>query len=156
MSKLAPDVEQMVQRAGTTHLPGATNRQRERRYVFGGATPSGAERFVPRHNRKAVKRKFSTFSIIVVLFGIAVLSVLYINHIIVVNHLAVEVNELRVRYDRLMNAQALLQADINRKSSWERIGRIATEELGLKYPKEQPVRLTLDEEKSSRLKANQR
>jgi len=76
---------------------------------------------------------------------VAVAIVLYISNIIAVNRLAVEVNDLQQKYDAILNENEILRAEINRRSSLERIGRIATEQLGLQHPKEQPQWLEVDQ-----------
>ncbi|MEK9138283.1 MAG: septum formation initiator family protein, partial [Bacteroidota bacterium] len=72
--------------------------------------------------------------------------VVYISNIIAVNRLASEVSHLQAQYDKILNANAVLKAEINRKSSWDRIGKVATEQVGLRYPKEQPTMFEIDEE----------
>lgn len=118
--------------------------EREHRYIFNGDTPSSAAGFALRPNRKATRRSISTFNIILVLFGCGIVIVLYISNIIAVNHLALEVDQLQAKYHKIRNANTVLEAEINRKSGWERIGRMAAE-LGLKHPTEQPTRFDVDE-----------
>jgi cell division protein FtsL len=79
------------------------------------------------------------------LFLAAVAIVLYISNIIAVNRLAVEVNNLQQKYAAVMNDNEILRAEINRRSSLERIGRIANEQLGLRHPKQQAQALNVDE-----------
>jgi cell division protein FtsL len=95
---------------------------------------SSFETPVLRSNRKATHRRVSTFNIILVLFAIAVTIVLYISNIIAVNHLAADIGHLENQYAQIVNAQAVLQADISKKSGMERIGRIAAEKLGMHFP----------------------
>jgi hypothetical protein len=45
-----------------------------------------------------------------------------------------------------MNVQSILLADVNQKSSWERIEGIATNRLGLQFPQNQGRWLIPDEE----------
>lgn len=118
--------------------------EREHRYIFNGNTTSSAAGFAIRPNRKATRRSISTFNIILGLFGCGIIIVLYISNIIAVNHLALEVEQLRDKYEKVRNANAVLEAEINRKSGWERIGRMATE-LGLRHPTEQPTWFEVDE-----------
>ncbi len=96
--------------------------------------------------RRFRKRKISTFNVIIWLFGLAVAVVLYISNIIAVSHLSAEINVLEKRYQNLVNRNELLRAQLSRKSALERIGKIATEQLGLHHPEEQPVWLKVDEE----------
>lgn len=118
----------------------------ERRYIFNGAPRSGAASAPPpaRPNKRVSHRRFSTFNTILVLFGVAVVIVLYVNNILTIDQLASDVGKLQARYAAIQNVNATLRADINRKSSWERIGRTATERLGLVFPKEQPLGFTVD------------
>jgi cell division protein FtsL len=90
------------------------------------------------------KRRSSTFNVIAILFLAAVAIVLYINNIIAVNRLVVEVGELEQKYATVVNSNEILRAEINRRSSLERIGRIASEQLGLQHPKQQPQVLDVD------------
>jgi cell division protein FtsL len=78
------------------------------------------------------------------LFLAAVAIVLYISNIITVNRLVVEVGELEQKHAAVVNSNEILRAEINRRSSLERIGRIATEQLGLQHPKQQPHVLEVD------------
>jgi len=104
--------------------------------------------------RSRVKdRKVSTFNVILVLFGLAAAVVLYISNVIAVTQLAAEVNALEKRYQTVLNSNELLRAELNRKSSLERIGKIAGEELGLRYPQEQPAWIRVDEGRIEQLES---
>jgi cell division protein FtsL len=92
------------------------------------------------------KRRSSTFNTMAALFLAAVAIVLYISNIIAVNRLAVEVNDLQQKYAAVMNGNEILRAEVNRRSSLERIGKIAVEQLGLQHPKQQPQELDVDEQ----------
>lgn len=124
--------------------------QRERRYIYGGESP--AQRPYPlRANRRGTRRKFSTFNLIVLLLATGFAIVLYVNNVIVINRLSLEVSQLQQRYESILNVNATLQADVNKKSEWERIGSIASQQLGLRYPAEQPGWIRIDEEKRQKL-----
>jgi cell division protein FtsB len=138
--KLPADVDELVQRAESEPPT------REHRYVYGDTPGAARPAYAIRPNKKAVGRKVSTFYLIVVLFSIGVAIVAYINNIIVVNRLAAEINQLQIKYDKISNTNAILSAEINRKSGWERIGRIAADQVGLRYAKEQPVSFDVDED----------
>lgn len=97
------------------------------------------------HSPKFPKRRSSAFNTMAALFVAAVGIILYISNIIAVNRLAVEVGELQQKYEALVNGNEILRAEVNRRSSLERIGKIATEKLGLQYSKEQPRTLEVDE-----------
>ncbi len=117
---------------------------KEKRYVYNGETVNRKVEFPQKGNRPMKSRKRSPFNIILSLFLISILIVLYIWNKICVNRLAVEVNDLRNRHAKILNANEFLNAEINKKSSLERIEKIATEQLGLVAPKEQPVWFEVD------------
>ena len=100
---------------------------------------------VLRVNKRVTRRKVSTFSVIVLLFAAASAIVLYIGHIIALNHLAVEADRLRTEYDELLQTRGKLQAEIDRKSARERIVRIATTRLNLRLPTGQARWITVED-----------
>jgi cell division protein FtsL len=118
----------------------------DRRYIYSGdpqdKIPGYAIR--PRNTTAAGTRKRATFNIVAALFLIAIVSVAYVSNILAVNQLTVEVNRLEQQYEKIENANKVLKAEINRKSAWERIGNVATQQLGLQYPKERPEQLEID------------
>lgn len=115
--------------------------QKERRHVFNDYTPQTPTRT----NRPFRKRKVSTFTIILLLFLLAVISVLYISNIIAVNHLVGEIEEMKTSYTNIENMNEILRSEINRKTSMERITKIATEEMGMIFPKQPPIWFEIDE-----------
>ena len=122
----------------------------ERRYVYNGdSLPSSiagqANNFAPRGNRPVKRRKQSPFNIIVTLAAVSILIVFYVWNKITVNRLAVDANDLQTQYRKIESVNDVLRAEINKKSSLERIGKIATQ-IGLTYPKEQPVWFEVDPE----------
>jgi len=117
---------------------------KEKRYVYNGETMNRKVEFPQKGNRPMKSRKRSPFNIIISLFLISILIVFYIWNKICVNRLVVEVNDLRNRHAKILNANEILNAEINKKSSLERIGKIATEQLGLTAPKEQPIWFEVD------------
>ncbi|MGB2868622.1 MAG: septum formation initiator family protein [Bacteroidota bacterium] len=98
-------------------------------------------------NRRASSRKVSPLNILTVLVGVAVVIVLYISNIIAIGQLLNQINQLQNRYDRILNEQEMLKAQISRMSSLERIRKIAEDELGLRNPAESPVWMELDPER---------
>lgn len=137
---LATDVDDLLQRAHGD-MP-----EQEHRYVYGNSTThAGGSGYIIRPNKKVVGRKVSTFYIIVLLFGLGIAIVAYINNIIVVNRLSAEIDQLQMQYNKISNRNAALRAEINRKSGWERIGIIAAERVGLRYPRTQATPLDIDE-----------
>lgn len=142
--KLDADVDELV------HHAGIDGRESEHRYVYGDSPVAATPGYAVRPNRKAVGRRVSTFYLIVLLFASGFAIVGYINNIIVVNKLSAEINRLQMQYDKITNTNAVLKADINRKSGWERIVRIAGEQIGLKNATEQPALLDINEELAER------
>ena len=143
---MAGDVEDLLHRAridspGHQEIPG-----KENRYIYNGSPTSGSAGYAIRPNKKAARRKISTFNIILVLLGCALAIVLYISNIIAVNQLAAEVNQLQAMYDKIENVHAVLSSEISRKSGRDRIGKLAIEQLGLKYPIEQATRFDIDQD----------
>ncbi|HXF99680.1 MAG TPA: hypothetical protein VNL69_02795 [Bacteroidota bacterium] len=121
----------------------------ERRYIYNGdpqeKIPGYAVR--PQNRRLRATRKRSTFNILVALFLLATAAVAYISNLLAVQQLTVEVHTLQQRYEAILNTNAMLAAEISRKSALERISVIATQQLGLVYPKERPERLDVDASK---------
>jgi cell division protein FtsL len=111
--------------------------QREQRYIFNGDRKAEVAGYALRQNRRTVRRKLSTFNVIVGLFIFGTLIVLYIHNIITINQLVVDVNTLQGRYQRQVESNAALLAEVNRKASLERIGKLASESLGMQYAQEQ-------------------
>jgi len=116
----------------------------EKRYVYNGEIPAKKIETSPKGNRPVRSMKRSPFNIIGSLFLISVLIVFYIWNKICVNRLAVEVNDFRNQHAKILNGNEFLNAEINKKSSLERIVKISTEQLGLIAPKEQPVWFEVD------------
>jgi cell division protein FtsL len=123
--------------------PVISQQQKERRYVYNGEPSAASVEGVPRGNRPIKKRKRSPFYIIATMLAISLLIVSYVWNKLTVNRLAVEVNEVQMQYQRILYANEVLRAEVNKKSSLDRIGKIATDQLGMIYPKEQPVWFTL-------------
>lgn len=118
---------------------------RDKRYIYNGERATAQSNTVLRPNKPATRRRYSTFNIILALFSVGIAIVLYVNNIITINRLSFETNQLRTRYDTIMNANAALRADVSRKAAWERIGKAATDQLGLKFATEQAVLFDVDE-----------
>ncbi len=123
---------------------------REQRYIFNGEPSAAVSGYAVRQNRRTIHRRMSTFNILLALFVLGAAIVFYIDNIIVVNRLVVDVNALQVKYQRQIETNATLQAEVNRKASLERIGKIASESLDMIYPQEQPEWLTVDSDLQER------
>ncbi len=127
-------------------------RERERRYIFNGDSRQAVAGYSMPPNKRGIRRKVSTFNMILVLFGFGIAIVLYINNIIVVNQLAADIDRLQKTYAAMQSSNAALQAEVNKKSSMDRIGTIATQQLGLQPAREQPRWFDIDEQKLEELK----
>jgi cell division protein FtsL len=149
--KRSGDIDLMVERAeedaGLRKKRPPPGREKERRYVFNGDPQRTTAGYAIRTNRRAVKRRRSTFSIILTLFAAGTAVVLYINNIMAVNRLAHEIDRLRTQYSAVTQANQVLQADIDKKSALERVSAIATEQLGLRNPSTPPQMFDVDEER---------
>jgi cell division protein FtsL len=126
---------------------------RDKRYIYNGDPQARTPGYAVRPNRKAVRRKISTFNLILWLFGVGIAIVLYVDNNITINRLAFEVNQLQTKYDAIANNNATLRAEVTRKAAWERIGKSAKEQLGLMFPTEQPTLFNEDQDKIESLKA---
>ena len=98
-------------------------------------------------NRKSTRRTFSTFNLMLMLLGSAVIIVLYISNVIKVSQLLAEIDKLEAQHRRMTMEQELLHAQVNRMSSLERVRKLSEEQLGLRNPTEPPVWIKVDEEK---------
>jgi cell division protein FtsL len=110
------------------------------------AAPVGT---VQPRNKKQKKRRISPFSIVLLLLGAAVSSVLYIGNILAVGHLMVQINQLQTKHQQILNQQEMLKAQINRLSGLERIQQLAHDQLGLQNPRQLPVWIEIDPERIS-------
>jgi hypothetical protein len=138
------DIEILLDRArgDAPRPPVAPRVQAPVRPAPGQDPPPG---YAVRPNKPAHRRRISAFNAMVLLFVGGVAIILYISNILRVNQLAKEVGELQSRHDRILNANAVLRAEINRKATWERITALAAARAGLAVPREQPRAFTVDE-----------
>jgi cell division protein FtsL len=98
-------------------------------------------------NKKGSRRKVSPFTIILILLGGAVASVLYIGNILAVGQRMAQNNQLQMKHRQILNGQDLLKAQIDRLSSLDRIQQIAHDELGLQNSKQLPVWIEINPER---------
>jgi len=112
---------------------------RENRYIYNGDRQTTVSGYAIRQNRSGTRKRHSTFNIIIALFVIGTLVVFYINNTIAVNDLLHDINTLQQKYQRQLDLNATILAEVNQKSSLKRIGGIATEQLGLQFPRTQPL-----------------
>jgi hypothetical protein len=147
------EIDVLLDRAkgGSREVPSQS--MREKRSTFSGDPQAGSPGYAVRSNRKAARRKVSTFNLILWLFGIGIGIVLYVDNTVVIKRLALEINKLEEKQRAILNVNAALQAEVTRKAAWERIGKNATEQLGLAFPTEQPTLFNMDQEKVERVKS---
>jgi len=151
-SRAGRSTEDMVDGGGVRSGTGAERVQLEKRYIYSGETRQGVAGYAIRPNKRGVRRKVSTFNIILILFGAGITIVLYVSNILAVNQLAFDANKLRMKYDSIINVNGALRAEVNRKSALEQIGPVVTGELKLRYPVEQAVIFDVDRRKIEELK----
>lgn len=137
---------------GSAKLAPPIKAERERRHIYGGDPQSKTPGYVMSPNRRAIRRRRSTFNIVLALFALGVCMVFYISNILAVNRIAAEVHELQMNHDKIQHSNQQLRAEIDRKSAWERINVTASRELSLRPPGEQPLWFSIDEEKVQQLR----
>jgi cell division protein FtsB len=113
-----------------------------------GETTAGAP--APR-NKKANRRKVSPFTIILLLLGTSVASVLYIGNILAVGRLMAQINQLQTKHQQILNEQELLKAQMNRLAGLDRIQQIAQNQLGLQNSKQLPIWIVIDPERVNQI-----
>ncbi len=133
-------------RAETPTVP-----EREKRYIYSGDTPRKSPPYAMRPNRRAVRRKLSTFNLIALLLMSGLVIVVYVNNVIAINRLSTRIGELEKTLLEVQNRNEMLRAEVSKKAGRERIGTIAGEQLGLIHAKEPPVPIGIDEEKHHEL-----
>lgn len=146
MQKQSSDVDALLDRARSQPVAAPQGRAEVRR-VYKGDPQSKTPGYAVRPNRKAVRRSRSTFHIVLILFGCGAGIVLYVSNILQVNQLALDATQLQTRYDKIVSENQVIRAEIDRKSGWDRISKIAVDDIGLQYPKEQPTWFDVDREK---------
>jgi cell division protein FtsL len=129
-----------------------TTLTRERRYIYNGEPGPSVSGYAVRPNRRPTQRRMSTFTLVLLLFGLGLAIVAYINNILAVNQLAKDVGHLAMQLDTVKNTNVQLRAGVAKKMARERITAIATEELGMQYADSQAVDVEVDQDKSENLK----
>jgi cell division protein FtsL len=125
----------------------------EHRRVYNGDEPAAPANEPMRPNRPVRRKQRSPFGPMFVLMIVSVLVVFYIWNKITVNRLTREVNDLQNQYQKLVNANESLKAEITQKSSQSRIEKIAVGQLKMMAPKEQVVWFEIDRERMKQLTA---
>jgi cell division protein FtsB len=129
------------------------SKPQQRRLIYSGTMPVPPQAELPPGttnppaNRRFTKRRVSPFNIILVLMGTAAAIVLYISNIIAVNQLATDIQKIDANLQYILRDQEILKANINQKSSLERIRKRAEEELGLRNAADVPRWLNVDQDK---------
>lgn len=100
--------------------------------------------YAVRSNRRAVRRRGSAFLVMTAFAGLGVAAVLYVSNALAVNRLADDVNTLRTRLQERTNAARLLQVEIDRLSTLDRVA-VAAGRLGLAHPTGQSAVLPVPE-----------
>ena len=113
--------------------------------------PAMADTMQATRNKKQKKRKVSPFSIVMLLLGSAVSSVLYIGNILAVGHLIVQISQLQIKHQQILSDQELLKAQINRLSGLERIQQLAQDQLGLQQYRRLPVWIEINPERMNEI-----
>ena len=106
-----------------------------------GELPLDYAQATPARRRRL--RGLTTFNIVMVLILFAVLVTVYISNVVTVDSLMIEQIELQREEQLLLQDRETLRAEINMLSSYNRIQKIATEELGLLHANQQPYSLTV-------------
>ena len=92
-------------------------------------------------------RRISPFNVILILIGVAIVSVLYISNILMIGRLLTQIDRLQAKHQQLQNEKDLLAAQINRLSNLERIQELAQTQLGMQNPKQLPQWIQVDPER---------
>jgi len=125
----------------------AERRELERRYVYGGGAPPGIAGGPMRPNRPGVRRRVSTFNVMILLFGIGGAIVFYINNILSINRLASETGQLEAEIQKLEGINAGLRTEVANKSALEHISAVAQGQLGLRASATQQIWFTVDRDR---------
>jgi cell division protein FtsB len=127
-------------------------RQRDQRYIYTGDSRAAVMASqTARVNRKGVQRRVSPFNLMLVIVGSGIAVVLYISNLLAVNQLARDIAELRMNYDRIASTNAVLRAEVSRKSASDRI-ETAARGLKLQYPTGKVMTFSVDEDLLNTLK----
>ncbi len=119
----------------------------EHRRVYNGDEQAPPANEPMRPNRPVRRKQRSPFGPMFVLMVVSILVVFYIWNKITVNRLTKEVNDLENQYQKLVNANESLKAEIAQKSNQSRIEKIAVEKLKMMPPKDPVIWFDVDREK---------
>jgi hypothetical protein len=127
--------------------------ERERRYVYGGSTPTAWSAGALRPNRRGVRRRVSTFNIIVMLFGVGGAIVFYVSNILSINRLSSEIGQLEAEYQKIEGINQGLRTSVTNKSALDKISTTAHDQLGLRASQTQQIWFTIDRDKLKDIEA---
>lgn len=102
--------------------------------------PLEYEQATPRRRRS---RGLTTFTLVMLLVGFAVLITLYISNVVAVDGLMMQQIDVEKTEQLLLQERENLRAEINMLSSYNRVQHIAVERLGLVHANQQPYSLTV-------------
>ncbi len=121
--------------------------------VLAAASHDVALDYVQAAPRRRRSRGLTTFSLVMMLIGFAVLVTLYISNVVAVDALMMQQIDVEKEEMQLVQERENLRAELNMLSSYNRVQRIAVEKLGLVHANQQPYSLTVfgfTEEKTTR------
>jgi cell division protein FtsL len=99
------------------------------------------------NKRKPRGTRLSLLNVILLLFILASAIVFYTNNTIAISRLLVEISALKKENEKIVNSNAFLAKSVDGLSSLERIGQIASQRLGMIYPKRRPIALEVEKAK---------
>jgi cell division protein FtsL len=126
----------------------------DNRYIFSHEIETDPQAEHPGYavRRKKRKRSVSTFNVVVILVAVAMISLLYTWNVVSVIRLSRDVTELTARYNTIISSNEVIRAEINRKTSFDRISQLAIDDVGLMNPKDAPNWFEIDRDKINELK----
>jgi cell division protein FtsL len=111
--------------------------------VLAAASHDVALDYVQAAPRPRRSRGLTTFTLVMLLVGFAVLITLYISNVVAVDGLMMQHIDVEKVELQLLQERENLRAEINMLSSYNRVQHIAVERLGLVHANQQPYSLTV-------------
>lgn len=111
--------------------------------VLAAASQDVALDYVQAAPRRSRSRGLTTFTLVMMLVGFAVLITLYISNVVAVDGLMMQQIDVEKVELQLLQERENLRAEINMLSSYNRVQHIAVERLGLVHANQQPYSLTV-------------
>lgn len=94
--------------------------------------------------RKPKENKISLFNVLLSLFLTAAIIIFFVNNIITVNSLVVNINNSRNEINKTIIVNNNLQTEIERISNFDNIKPVAVDKLKLNYSNNRPKKITVD------------